>query len=58
MTAYREIYVDFERNSTQKPEEINFTKNIEFQTRQSINTNAPANPRGFTLSLPNYLIFG
>jgi hypothetical protein len=56
MQAYKEIYIDFNRNSSVLPEEINFSFQTEFQTRQSISTQIK--PRGVTISLPDYLIFG
>ena len=58
MNSFKEIYLDFERLSCVKPEDINFTKVGEFKTRQSIERKIIPQERGFTFSLPNHLIFG
>jgi len=56
MTSYKEIYIDFERLGSIKPEEINFTKTGDFNTRKTLDRKTKT--KGITLSLPNYLIFG
>ncbi len=58
MNTYKEIFVDFESNTEIKPEEINFTKEFEFKTRQSIDVRLSTGVKGINLSLPNFLIFG
>jgi hypothetical protein len=59
MITYKEVFIDFECNNVTKPEEINFTKGADFKTRQSlISPDSHPRPRGFIISLPNYIIFG
>jgi len=58
MNPFKEIYVDFESNTEIKPEDINFTKESEFKTRQSIDVGLSTGTKGINVSLPNLLIFG
>ncbi len=57
MNTYREIFIDYENNSLNCVEEINFAKVGDFESRKSLDM-VHIKPKGISLSLGNYYIFG
>jgi hypothetical protein len=55
MNVHKEIFLNFEKNTQVKTEEINFAREVEVKSKD-ISLNFPK-PRGFTISLPNILAF-
>jgi hypothetical protein len=57
MSAYREIFIDFEYTPGIKVEEYNFIDKTS-ETKKSMIPNTNVQVRGLTVSLPSYLIHG
>lgn len=58
INSFKELYLDFEDYIGVHPEEISFTKGAEINTRQSIDVSKLPVPRGLTISLENFIIYG